>query len=173
MFLIFEGPDCGGKSTLIEAIAQTDSWAKVHHGPYLDLDADHLMGKYIQAMNIARNGANLLMDRSWLSEPIYGKVFRDGKNRLNEFYTEILESTAASLDARIVLCIPPWQTVKYRWLERKGVDSDAEYLDRVEQLKKVYDAYDDLFFTLDTCLPIIRHDYTSRSTLNLKEIIAC
>ena len=151
---IFEGPDCSGKSTLVNEYRHqhVDSMV-VHHGPYPGM-RKRLPQLYVEAMRPLLDGYRAqIWDRCWLSEPIYGQAYRDG-SRLDQYERMILERIALRHGAVVVLCLPPWEVVKEKWLERKG----EEYLDKVEQLQSVYDHYSTLRNWTD--LPVVLFDYT-------------
>lgn len=158
--IIFEGPDCAGKTTLMREFRNTMIDAtEVHHGPYSRLTASQLPRFYVDSMMpLLHQYENLLMDRCWLSERIYGDVFRKGTDRVGMTARRQLERIAMRHGAVIVLCLPPWESVRSEWLKRKGADSDNEYLDKIEQLEEVYSLYTKLHVVTD--LPIVRYDYT-------------
>lgn len=172
--IIFEGPDCAGKTTLMREFKNSMlDTTEVHHGPYPRLTAAHLPRYYVDGMMpLLHQYENMLMDRSWLSESIYGRVFRGGVDRVGMTARRHLERMAMRHGAVVVLCLPPWEKVKEQWLKRKNADSDAEYLDKIEQLEQVYNLYTHL--RIDTDLPIVHYDYTvhgSQLTL-LKDEVA-
>jgi thymidylate kinase len=156
--IIFEGPDCAGKTTLMREFKNSMlDTTEVHHGPYPRLSAAHLPRYYVDGMMpLLHQYENMLMDRSWLSEAIYGAVFRGGVNRIGTEARRHLERIAMRHGAVVVLCLPPWEKVKEQWLKRKNADSEAEYLDKIEQLEQVYKGYAEL----RTELPVVRYDYT-------------
>lgn len=160
--VIFEGPDCGGKSTLMHAAMKLfhgSSYRSVHHGPYSGISADQLPRFYVESMSsLFEGGPTMGMDRCWLSEFIYGTVHRGGVTRIRPPERRQLERMALRHGAVVVLCLPPLEVVKKAWLERKGADSEAEYLDKVEQLEQVWHMYNDLEQMTD--LPVVRYDYT-------------
>lgn len=158
--IIFEGPDCGGKTSLMQEFRhQMGDTTELHHGPYPRLTAAQLPRYYVDGMMpLLRQYENMLMDRCWLSESIYGQVFRGGQDRVGAVARRHLERIAMRHAAVVILCMPPWEKVKEQWLARKGADSAAEYLDKIEQLEQVYNLYKDLH--LHTDLPIVRYDYT-------------
>ncbi len=168
---IFEGPDCGGKSTLANYYRTVDGGTLIHHGPYLDIKHD-LASVYTDAMRPMIEGKeSQIWDRCWLSEPIYGNAFRDGHNRIWLSDRRQLEHIAAQYGAIVVLCMPSWETVKVKWLDRKGLDFENEMLERVTQLRAVYDDYQKL--TWNTNLPVVMYDYTNHNKDDLvTEIIA-
>lgn len=150
---IFEGPDGGGKSTFAKMYAKQTDAHYVHFGPLLNMDG-HLARLYVEAMQPALFGhADVVFDRSWLSELPYGVAYRDGRDRIGPIFQRMLERLAMRCATVVVRCLPPWETAKANFLARKG----DEYLANVAQLRNVYDIYK---HDLITALPMIDYDYT-------------
>jgi thymidylate kinase len=161
---IFEGPDGGGKSTAAQRLADYTDARLVHMGPFPAVSKG-LGRMYVEAMLPALLGyQDVVLDRSWMSEPIYGAVFRNGADRLGPVPTRMLERLAMRCMTRVVVCLPPLETCLKNFRDRKA--RGGEYLDDDTQLKRVYSLYDrkcmarSLSKTFDlTSLPVIRHDY--------------
>ncbi len=155
---IFEGPDCGGKSTIADYYRSIDGGTLIHHGPYLDV-GNELASVYIDAMQPLVDGKEAqIWDRCWLSEPIYGSAFREGANRIDVTSRRQLERKAIQYSAIVVLCLPPWDEVREKWQARKGLNMNNEMLERITQLLAVYDGYEKLSW--NTSLPVVVYDYT-------------
>jgi hypothetical protein len=152
--LILEGADGSGKSTLAVELAKELGAMVVHHGPYKEVtDPAELAGRYIDSMLPALLGEkHVILDRSWLSEPIYGRAFRDGVDRLGPIITLQLERLAMRCGAHVVLCDPGWEHVSASWAKRKG----EEYLKTSAQLYQVYTDYYGL--RSRTQLPVADYD---------------
>ena len=149
LLTIFEGADCTGKTTLAKAYAAATGAVYHHHGPYPGLDGSALAKAYAISMLPALTGASdVVLDRCWLSEVPYGRAFRDGANRIGR-RAALLERLAARCAALVVVMRPPWKVVRNGWEARKG----AEYLDSVEQLRKVHAHYCSTGFDRETALP--------------------
>jgi len=157
MLIILEGPDGGGKSTLAEKLRlhlrhKQGIQHMVKHGPYTGVDAEHLCRIYFRSMSPALSfDDTVVMDRSWLSEPIYGDAYRNGVSRVDMPRRRMLERTALSRGAVVVLCQPDFDVCADAFSKR------PEYLDTVDQLRDVYQAYETL--DLQTHLPVIHYDY--------------
>lgn len=158
MIIILEGPDGAGKTTLAETLRhrlQQDKMTHViKHGPYKGLVAEELCKIYFRSMSQALTyDDHVIMDRSWLSEPIYGNAYRDGMCRVDMPRRRMLERVALSRGAVIVHCQPSFELCLQTFNSRR----DDEYLDTSAQLRRVYDEYESL--KLHTSLPVIHYDY--------------
>lgn len=159
MIIILEGPDGAGKTTLSEALRQRlQSDRMVHvvkHGPYKGVASEDLCRIYFRAMTPALTfNDHVIMDRSWLSEPIYGEVYRNGDNRIDMPRRRMLERAALSRGAVVIHCQPDFDVCAKAFSSR----TEDEYLDNLAQLKQVYDGYETL--AQRTALPTIHYDYT-------------
>lgn len=157
---IFEGPDGSGKTTAALAFAKETGARYVHCGPFPRVTSKGLGRMYIEAMMPALLGLHdVVMDRCWMSEPIYGRVFRDGKDRLGSAGRRILSRIALRCDARVVLCLPDYDTCLINWRHRHV--EGGEYLEREAQLKAVWEQYigaGEQRWLIN--LPIFGYDYT-------------
>lgn len=150
---IFEGPDGGGKSTIAQEYAQLTQARYVHHGPYKQV-GDGLGRMFVESILPALLGyEDVVLDRCWISEPIYADVFRHGDDRVGPARSRILDRLALRCGAVVVKCLPPWAHVKSTFNGRK----DEEYLDDDRQLLQVYGQYQ---HDLNTNLHELEHDYT-------------
>lgn len=158
MIIILEGPDGAGKTTLAEALRhrlQPDRMTQiVKHGPYTNLVPEELCKIYFRSMTQALTyNDHVIMDRSWLSERIYGNVYRGGADRVDMPRKRMLERVALARGAVVVHCQPSFELCATAFTSR----SDDEYLDTLKQLQQVYDEYETL--KLHTSLPVIHYDY--------------
>jgi hypothetical protein len=159
MIIILEGPDGAGKSVLAETLKirlTKEGWTVVshHHGPYPELKDPSLY--YLTSMRrrvhagLARYA--VILDRSWLSEPIYGQALRGGIDRVGLGSRRMLERVALRCGALVVKCYPPYATAKANWARRKGL----ELTDDNAAFDKIYEGY----LLTKTDLPVIMYDYT-------------
>ena len=152
--IIFEGPDGSGKTTAVNEIASILDAYVFHHGPYPSEDI--ITHHYIDSMiPILSNTGNVILDRSWYSEIIYGTVFRDGMNRINAEHFDLLKRCAKLCNPVIVVCMPPMNVCVENYQKRKKL----EYLDNEEQLKKVWFMYNQI---RSSDIPVIKYDYTTQ-----------
>src|SRR5882757_4772670 len=100
---IFEGPDGSGKTTAAKAFA-AEMGARYVHLPQFKRVTTGLPRMYLEAMLPALLGyQDVVMDRCWLSEVPYGRVFRDGADRVGEISRHMLERVALRAGALVVL----------------------------------------------------------------------
>ena len=108
---LIEGPDGAGKTTLARQLAEETGAHYVHLGPFPRVRYG-LARLYVDAMMPAVLGlADVVMDRCWLSERPYARVYRQGVDRLGPA-TRALERLAWRCQTLVVRCLPPWERVK-------------------------------------------------------------
>lgn len=149
---IFEGPDGGGKSTLAQEYAQLTQARYVHHGPYKQV-GDGLSRMFLESMLPALLGyQDVVLDRCWLSEPIYADAYRQGNDRVGLARCRVLDRLALRCGAVVVKCLPPWAHVRACFTGRVA----DEYLDNEQQLLQVYGEYQ---HDLNSHLHEVEHNY--------------
>jgi len=95
---------------------------------------------YLEAMAPALEGyQDVVMDRCWTSEAIYGLVHRGGVDRLGVASRRMLERVAMRCNVGMLLYLPPLETCLANFRKRRG----AEYLDSEVKLERVWGAYKD------------------------------
>lgn len=141
--IIVEGPDGAGKTTLIEKITErmVTRGQKPHvrnHGSYPG-EANvfrHYAMDVLDAL-IPDSAIDVIMDRSWISEPIYGLAMRGGANRIAPYQRKTLEDLAVLAGGVVIVCLPSLDVCREAWRARL----DTEYVKREEQYRCVYDGY--------------------------------
>lgn len=142
MIVIVEGPDGAGKSTVAENL---DGFETIHFGPVTDPYYE-----YREALKYA-TGRDVVFDRIWPSEVVYGETLRDG-SRLSECHLRLLRRRALSQGVVIIKCLPPEGAVVSNVRDSKQMDGVKSFVN------KIYDGY----VAYNTPLPVMTHDYTSR-----------
>ncbi len=149
MLILLEGPDGAGKTTLATKLAFEEY---AHHGPYTGATGEAIAAAMGGSLKPALLGKDLVVDRCWVSDPIYSPVFRGHGSRICPEYRRMLDREALAADGVIVLCQPSFEVCA------KAFNSGREeMLDNEAQLRTVYDLYRG---PLDTCLPTVKYDYT-------------
>lgn len=162
MLIMLEGCDGSGKSTLARELS---SWlggaSVVHHGPYKGVSGQDLAATYMASLRPALAGQHLVLDRGWLSEPVYSGVYRHEPSRIDSAHKRMLERAALSVRGVVVYCEPPYETCRDAFFSGR-----EELLDSEAQLRQVYDQYTR---GPDTALPVVTYD---RTTTTVAELIA-
>lgn len=157
---VFEGPDGGGKSTAAKAFAEKSGALYVHNGPFKG--ESYITHHYLNGMVPALNGdRDVVLDRCWISEPIYGDVHRNGLHRVSVSDRAFLERTVLKKCRSVVLLyLPPLQVCLDNFNRRRR----DELLDCESKLKDVYRRYwfNHKFFTQLTVRVV---DYTKEGLL--------
>lgn len=165
---IFEGPDCGGKTTLINTVKRTTrhyadkNLMLVNHGPYIG-ERD-VATQYFSTMLCGYDRFNhLLMDRSWISESIYGPLMR-GANRITIPQRRAFERFALGCSAITILCIPSYEACEREYLKRRAV----EYLPDTEILRQVYDKFANIVPVMhEQSIPTFLYNYEREDSKTL------
>jgi thymidylate kinase len=157
--IVLEGADGSGKSTLAKKLAELLSAKIIHLGPLRGVQDIGLV--YVDAMLPAMLGdSDVIMDRSWISEPIYGSVFRNGASRLSPAQMITLDRVAESCFGFVVLCDPGLSVCMSSFRARRA----DEMLEGEGQLAQVHALYNHKFSDGNlTRMPTIRYDYTRDS----------
>jgi hypothetical protein len=152
MSLILDGPDGAGKSFLAQDLGK-QGFRYEHHGLYPDDGPETLYRRYEMSI-IAASFVETVVDRCYLSEFVYGLVMR-GKCRLHDVNLAELVRLCNVHKVRQVICLPPWATAFANWTVKN--EAKADYVDRADKYKKIYDMYDNLADSLG----IEVYDYTT------------
>lgn len=129
--LIIEGIDGVGKTTLVEYLQSYGM--KKYHFDY-DSKSMDLLSKYMKVLSSDDTG--LVLDRSFISEMVYGPVIRNKCKLSIEDYTKLLiayKNTGAKI---IYLTVPKEVLLKRRNDEQSDYEIITNYY---EELNKKYD----------------------------------
>ena len=152
--IIFEGSDGSGKSTLIKKLTSVvpNNYIVNHNGVYKSREV--AFAAYNSQLNTPPD-SQLLLDRSYISELIYGNVIRGEDNsKIKKEVSKLEERINLYYKPLVVFCNPPLETVLNTW-EGRTVD---EYVKRKEKITQIYNEYQ--LIDKYTSLPIVEFDYT-------------
>ena len=129
--LIIEGIDGVGKTTLVEHLQSYGM--KKYHFDYDSKNMD-LFSKYMKVL--LEDDSELVLDRSFISEMVYGPVIRNKCKLSLEDYTKLL-ITYKNAGAKIIYLTAPKDVLLKR---RNDEKSDYEVIaNHYEELNKKYD----------------------------------
>lgn len=155
--IIVEGPDGGGKSTLIAEIEKSFNMKSKHFGAH---------PKTIEELHqrvIDSRGEELLDRWSPISEQIYGPL------RNKTFSIDLLDHYILTERPFIIYCRPHRQiliTNKIRCLEATKAHKTFAHIQMVsENYEKVMDGYDQVMRKLAKRIKIYEYDYTKLQAL--------
>lgn len=156
---IFEGPDGGGKTTAAIEYAKETGAHYVHLGSFPSL-REGLARMYVEAMMPAILGhADVVMDRCWMSEPIYGSIYR-GAPRLTGVEVRMLERLAMRCATVVVRCMTTKDEMLNHWRGRLA----SELVKDETKMRAIIDAY----VNMPTSLPLVEWNYLMHPSEHLQ-----
>lgn len=125
--IIVEGPDSSGKSTLAKFIAlhmpAMYIHATGHKSLHVAMQAYHESLLCSSVVNL-KNGHNVVMDRFWPSEHVYGQVLRPCTSAMNYKLATVVEAVDAHPDVTYIFCMDPLIQARYK---EEHVNTDHQY----------------------------------------------
>lgn len=137
MIIIIEGPDGAGKTTLANKLSEQTGYPILHRTkPKSEEEKQVMMGEYLQ---IVKTGRNVIFDRCWYSEMVYGPVMRD-RSVIDYPQMYALEKRLAKQGALIIYCT---DSVAALWMrsQKRG----ESYVKDKETFNEICKRYDELF----------------------------
>lgn len=136
MIIVLEGPDGAGKSTLAEMFTRR------HDAHVIHLGSRHAKRAYLynwavleKAIKLHMEGKMVVLDRMWLSEHVYGSVFRPGDAKID--LGRLMHRVLLTYGAIHIVCTGPTdELVKH---QRANLDPDHPYDD--EPFRRVCELY--------------------------------
>lgn len=150
MVIIIEGPDGSGKTTLANKIAKQTGYILLHRTqPKSEEEKKNMMTEYLQ---VIKAGKNVVMDRCWYSEMVYGPVMRDNSViSYPEMYE--LEKLLCRKGGLIIYC-----TDKPDVLWRRCQERGEEYIKDISTHTKICEGFDELM-GVPHLIPVVKYGY--------------
>lgn len=150
MIIIIEGPDGSGKTTLAEKLSKQTGYPVVHRSqPKTEEEKKQMMDQYVTTIEA---GKNMIFDRCWYSEMVYGPVMRDASViTYPEMY--LLEHKLAKHGALIIYC-----TDKPKTLWRRATKRGEDYITHYDTFECICTGFDALM-SVPHLVPVVKYGY--------------
>jgi thymidylate kinase len=148
-FVIFEGADGVGKTTLATACCAEWGWAMWHH----DYLPQHSRDIFVRYRDELSNSRNVAMDRSYVSELVYGPVVRGG-SRLSPAQRDELTDIIRARGGVLVHVHASVEQIESRLRQREGTPPSRG---RIEQ---IVEKYETVFIERSARVRVLRWDTT-------------
>lgn len=150
MMIIIVGPDGSGKSTLAKQLSVQTGYPIQHRSkPKDQAEKDAMMAMY---RDLAVTGANIILDRAWYCEMVYGDIMRD-KSYISMDQMYELEDLISNNGGGIVIhCTDETNKLWDRCMERGEV-----YVQDYETLANIKYRYEWLMHSVPHILPVVRY----------------
>lgn len=150
MIIIIEGPDGSGKSTLAEQLAKQTGFLLMHRSqPKTEEEKQNMMAEYL---HVIKAGKNVIMDRCWYSEMVYGPIMRD-ETCISYPDMYELEKLLCRNGALIIYCTAS-HAVLWKRCQARGED----YITDIITHQKICEGYDALM-RVPHLVPVVRYEY--------------
>lgn len=150
MIIIIEGADGSGKTTLANTLAKQTGFEVVHRTqPKTEEEKARMFEMYVDTI---KSGTNVIFDRCWYSEMVYGPIMRDA-SVISYPVMYKLERMLAKHGALIIYCTDAPETLWYRCTSR-GEDYITDYRTFVS----ICESFDELM-SVPHLIPVVKYDY--------------
>jgi thymidylate kinase len=137
MIYVIDGVDASGKTTLAKCMAEKLDCTYIHHTFNTQWSQRELFEHHLDFLMSYNRDQHLVIDRSWASCVIYGRVFRGNGN---EIAVHLVERLLNTLGCTNIFALP--ERIKWEALFHKMCEEREEmYVDDFDKLVEVYDGY--------------------------------
>jgi thymidylate kinase len=155
MIIIGEGPECAGKTTLLKQISEQTGYQIVHmKKPETQQDKDEMFNAYV-AMICNRD--NIIFDRCWYSEMVYGKIMRDKSYISMEQMRYLEDILAKHKGGMIIHCTDTTQLLWNRCAIR-----GEDYVTDVDTLNELKCGFEHLMHSVPHSIPVVRYELSNQ-----------
>lgn len=168
-FVIIEGVDCAGKTTLAERLRDVLGLVYEPVGP--PDDKDKAFVEYLERIQKYCGESDVVFDRFHWGSQTYGQVFR-GRRDLSAREFNYLEEELDRHGTTCVLCAPPWKTIIENRRQRASVGEldPRGFEDSVAKMRDIYLRFNDVYALSE--LPKMVYDYTQQTPLDVAAFVS-
>lgn len=152
MLFIIEGADGSGKTSFAEMLSKQTGYPILHRSQ--PKDEDEKVRMFDEYMRLASSSKNVILDRCWYSEMVYGPVMRD-ESVLSYPDMYKLERAAKKHGAIIIYCTDKIETL-WKRCQRRGED----YIVDANTYKQIYDGYEELMRGVPHLIPVVYYGFS-------------
>lgn len=136
MIYIIEGPDGAGKSTYAKFLSTVTGYPVIHFSnPKSEEEKAKMYEMYLE---ILENNDDVIFDRSWISDLVYGPVLRGGAT-ITPRQSAVLGNRLAGKGGMIIYCTSDLKTLLERAYSR------GEELIKPHQFVDIVEGYEMIF----------------------------
>lgn len=153
MLIILEGPDGSGKTTLATKISKQTGYPILHFAqPKTDEEKQGMFDEYYK---LARKNytKNVILDRCWYSEMVYGPIMRD-KSYITYPQMYLLEQQLCKHGAMLIYCTAHMSTLWDRCQAR-----GESYVLAWETFRSICKEFDNVINNVPHHIPVVTYEY--------------
>lgn len=153
MIIFLEGPDGSGKSTLAKKMSDEYGWPLLSFS--YPKNAEEQKTMYSMYVEFIRTHDNVIVDRCWYSELVYGFIMRNETHISTEQMYELERLVAKSGGGMVIHCTAEPELL-YSRISGRGDDYVPVNKAFIQNIKWSYDL---LMHGTPHAIPVVRYEY--------------
>lgn len=150
MIIIIEGPDGSGKTSLANTLSKQLGYPILHRTrPETEEEKREMLEEYVR---IIRGNKNMILDRCWYSEIVYGSIMRDS-SYISFYDMYDLEKLVAKHGGILIYATGPSSALWNR-CQRRGED----YITSRDTFNAIHTSYTKLM-SMPHYIPVLKYEY--------------
>lgn len=149
MVIIIEGPDGSGKTTLANQLAKQNKCPIIHKCQPKSAEKKRMIQEYVDTI---KSNKNVIFDRCWYSEMVYGPIMRDAS--VIDFYDMYELERLLAKSGAIIIYATGSKTALWQRCQSRGED----YITTRDTFNAICDGFDALM-RLPHLIPVVHYEY--------------